>query len=403
MERDMYTHRNEILDSPVKDGILSGKRVIIQPNMSVRGWLADAGSRALEGYVALEDATAIARLKDGGAVITGSCRMGELGFGIQGETCVDILSAGEADLALMTDMMGEARLSAAAAGIFGYKPSFAVISRFGLIGLVPSMECFGVMAKDPEDIITAVGVMAGGDENDPSMAGEYPDFAGDGRPTARAGTAGVIKESLQMLGEEEMGAFEMALARLEETGYAVVELEFRDYPLFRSVHNVIASVEASSGAGKYDGVRYGHRCDSANNWNDMYLLSRGESFGTLVKTFLFQGAYFQFENYGAFENACRIRRRLVEGFDLLLDSVDLIVSPTRRPACDAARAATIKDIYDAFSLTLPANITGLPSVHTPSLALCGDVDVGLQLTGRRLDDRRLLCLSMELASLMEGA
>ena len=81
---------------------------------------------------------------------------------------------------------------------------------------------------------------------------------------------------------------------------------------FRTVHHIVGSVEASSSCGKYDGVRYGHRTASAKNWNDMYLKSRAESFGLMIKTYLFQGAYFQFENYAAFENACRIRARLVK-------------------------------------------------------------------------------------------
>ncbi|NIS71810.1 MAG: hypothetical protein GTO12_23620, partial [Proteobacteria bacterium] len=154
------------------------------------------------------------------------------------------------------------------------------------------------------------------------------------------------------------------------------EVNLSDFDLFRVVHNIVASVEASSSAGKYDGVRYGHRSSSGKNWNDMYLNSRGESFGLLIKTFLYQGAYFQFENYPAFENACRNRRRLVQAVVDLLGQVDLLVFPTMRLGHDAEKAATINHIYDAFLLTLPANVTGQPSLHVPSLALHSEVDIG---------------------------
>jgi aspartyl-tRNA(Asn)/glutamyl-tRNA(Gln) amidotransferase subunit A len=157
-------------------------------------------------------------------------------------------------------------------------------------------------------------------------------------------------------------------------------------------------VEASSSAGKYDGVRYGHRCPSGKNWNEMYLNSRGESFGPLVKPFLFQGAYFQFENYPAFENACRIRGRLVRAAVDLLGQVDLLVSPTRRPAHDPAKSATIDATYEAFLLTLPANVTGQPALQLPALAVGDGADVGVQLTGLRLDDARLLSIGTRLSS-----
>jgi aspartyl-tRNA(Asn)/glutamyl-tRNA(Gln) amidotransferase subunit A len=135
----------------------------------------------------------------------------------------------------------------------------------------------------------------------------------------------------------------------------------------------------------------------------MYLNSRGESFGMLIKTYLFQGAYFQFENYPAFENACRIRRRLVRDIAGLFGNVDLLVLPTRRLKRDAASAATINETYDAFLLTLPANITGQPSLQIPSFVLGDGYDFGLQLIGPRLGDARLLATGMRLSSLAQGA
>jgi aspartyl-tRNA(Asn)/glutamyl-tRNA(Gln) amidotransferase subunit A len=376
--------------------------VVIQPNMSVRGWLCDAGSLALEGFVALEDATVVTRLRNAGAELVGSSRMGELGFGLAGDTATRVLSVGEADIALVTDTMGEARVAAAGSGLFGFKPSFGIVSRFGLVGLVPSMECYGIVGKRLEDMIGTLSVIAGKDKDDPSMPDEdFAAFTAAREPLTLPCTAGVVKECFDLLEDRESKAFRTGLARLEEAGLTLREVSLSDFDLFRAVHNVVASVEASSSAGKYDGVRYGHRSSSGKNWNDMYLHSRGESFGLLIKTYLFQGAYFQFENYPAFENACRNRRRLVRVVADLLGHVDLLVFPTRRLDHDAGQAATLNHIYDAFSMTLPANVTGQPSLHVPSLALHSGVDIGVQLIGLRLADFSLLSFGQKLSSITQ--
>jgi aspartyl-tRNA(Asn)/glutamyl-tRNA(Gln) amidotransferase subunit A len=400
---EIYTHRNPSPHSSANDGTLSRKRVVVQPNMSVRGWLCDAGSLALEGYVALEDATVVTRLRKAGAELVGSSRMNELGFGLARDTATRVLSGGEADIALVTDTMGEARVAASGSGLFGFKPSSGTVSRFGLVGLVPSMESYGILGKRLEDIMDTFSVIAGKDADDPSIPDEaFTAFPAIREPLKLPCTAGVVKECLGILDHRERKAFQTGLARLEAAGLTIREVSLSEFDLFRVVHNIIASVEASSSAGKYDGVRYGHRSSSGKNWNDMYLNSRGESFGPLIKTFLFQGAYFQFENYPAFENACRNRRRLVRAVTDLLGIVDLLVFPTRRLEQDAARAATINHIYDAFSLTLPTNVTGQPSLQVPSLALHDGADLGLQLTGLRLEDSRLFSIGLKLSSAAQG-
>lgn len=403
MVSENFTYRNTQPDNPLKDGTLSGKRVVIQPNMSVCGWLTDAGSMALEGFTAIDDATVIARLRDAGAFLSGSSRMGELGFGLFGDTGAQAILNGDADIVLITDTMGEARVAASGSGVFGFKPSYGVVSRFGLIGLAPSMDSYGVLAERLEDIVDVMRVIVGNDENDPSVSDEMlPDFKIAEKPTETSCSVGVIKECIDILGERETRAFRAGLAKLEKAGFSIREISLESFNLFRGVHNVIASVEASSSAGKYDGVRYGHRCSPAKNWNDMYLASRGEAFGTLIKTFLFQGAYYQFENYRTFENACRIRHRLVRDTVSLLDYVDMLAFPTKRLQYDAAQAATVNDTYEAFLLTLPANVTGQPSLHVPSVALDNGTDVGLQLMAPRLTDARLLSIGMKLAPLAQG-
>ncbi|NQU04144.1 MAG: hypothetical protein HQ589_08355, partial [Syntrophaceae bacterium] len=309
----------------------------------------------------------------------------------------------DVDIALMTDTMGEARLAASIAGAFGFKPSYGLVSRYGLIGLVPSMECYGIMAKKPEDIGSVMGVIAGCDNHDLSMP-EYqvPDFSQIGKPREPKVVIGTVRECMDTLEPDEIEAFNETLSQIRKMGLKIRECNLTDFDLFRTVHNIIGSVEASSSGGKYDGVRYGHRARSTENWNEMYLKSRAESFGLLIKTYLFQGAYFQFENYSAFEDACRIRARLVKKTEALFNKVDFLILPTRRGGLNVSDTSTIDEIYDAFCLALPANVTGLPAIHIPGSVFQEENDLGLQLIGPRLGDSHLLSVAATLSHLIEG-
>jgi aspartyl-tRNA(Asn)/glutamyl-tRNA(Gln) amidotransferase subunit A len=402
MQENLFSHVDLSAKSAMI-GPLAGRSVVIQPNMSARGWPCEAGSVALERFAALEDATIIERLRGAGAIILGSTRMAELGFGLIGDTTARVFAEGLCDVALVTDTMGEARHTASLARAYGFKPSYGVISRFGLIGLIPSMECCGIVANTPTDVAAAMAVLAGADERDPSMLhSDGPDFAKVSERQAHVAVAGVIRECIDALQPVESEAFGGALSKLEAAGVRTEEVSMPGFELFRLVHNVVGSAEASSSAGKYDGVRYGHRTANADNWNEMYLKSRAESFGLLVKSYLFQGAYFQFQNYPAFENACRIRRRLVQKIQALLEKVDVLVCPAQRSFQDKGALSTIEEVYDTFALTLPANVTGQPSLSVPGFVTNGGLDLGLQLVGAPLADVQLLSFAARLARLDSG-
>ncbi len=404
MNTEIFTYVDSSPPSISESGPLAGKTIAIQPNMSVSGWPTEAGSVALEHYVALEDATVVERLRSAGAIITGSTRMSELGFGLMGDTASKAVATGEVDIALVTDTMGEARVAASATDIFGYKPSYGIVSRFGLIGLIPSMECYGILAKTPGEIVSIMNIIAGRDDKDLSMPDDdIPDFSQVGKNRITPGTLGVIRECIEALESVESRAFNAALSRLKETGLKIEEISLADFNLFRTVHNVIGSVEASSSCGKYDGVRYGHRTQSSKNWNEMYLKSRAESFGSLVKTYLFQGAYFQFENYAAFENACRVRARLQREIEELYRTVDMLIIPAgQTDSLRVDNTTTINEVYDIFPLTLAANVTGQPAIYVPGSLFGKETNPGLQFMAPRLGDARLLALAAMLTVSAQG-
>mgnify|MGYP000846366429 CR=1 FL=1 len=417
--------------------------IAVPPDISVRGWPAEAGSKALAGYTALEDATVVRRLREAGAHLRASGRASEFGFGLLDErpgaaplppvadvaagetavTCAGVATGvaaddigAPADAELVMDFMGESRLAAARASVYGFKPSYGLVSRYGLIGLIPSMECCGIVSGSLDAIGAILQTVAGQDGLDFSLPDEDPPDLSPQQIRPEETIIGVITEaqgapaSGDRQGPPAPGhaeGFRAGLEKLRRLGFTLREMSVPGYALFSLVHRVVGSVEASSAAGRYDSVRYGPRAPGAKNWNEMYLMSRGAAFGTLVKSYLVQGAFFQFERYEAFVDACRIRARLVEDMRQLESKADFFVSPMSAgpahgagggagapaPSADEGRSATppsLAYVYECFSSTLFANVTGQPALYMPPAP--GSAQTGFQLTGPRLSDSRLLAL-----------
>jgi len=403
MNPDLFTYQPESPLQECTNGLMADRQILIQPDLSVRDWLTDAGCQALTGFHAVMDATTISRLKSAGACLVGSTRMAELGLGINGGTMAEALSAGHGDLGLVTDLLGEARIFALLAGWFGFKPSFGLVSRFGLVGLVPSMECTGFLSQTPGDIAQALATVAGPDENDFSMATTpLPDINHAALSEHTPNRIGIPRQLKQHLSASARKGFADCLEHAAKGGFEVVELDLPGFDHFAAVHQVIAAAEASSSCGKYDGVRYGFRAEDARNWNHMYLQSRSRGFGPRLKSFLFQGAYFQFENYPAFENACALRRKLISRLNSAFKSVDLLALPARLPNAAPDGADTMAETYAAFGLTLPANLAGLPALCLPGIIRDGGIDLGLQLFGPHMTDARVLAGGLKINACIKG-
>jgi len=394
----VFAYRNPETAAP-SGGPLHGLRIAIQPNISVAGWPTEAGSNALANFIALEDATIVQRLRQAGASLHGSTRMSEFGFGLQGSQAGGALQEQAADAELVLDFMGESRLAASRAGVCGFKPSWGLVSRFGLVDLVPSMECCGLLSASLEHIRQILKTIAGQDGLDFSLPDvKAPDFSPH-KIDPKKTTIGVITEAQGVLLPEQQKTFRASLDDLRKAGFSLREMSFPDFPLFSLVHKIVGSVEASSAAGRYDSVRYGPREPGGKNWNEMYLLSRGIAFGPLLKSYLFQGAFIQFERYGAFEDACRIRARLLAGTQQLTSQVDFLVFPAVDGATNGA-PVLLADTYAQFASTLFANVTGQPALYLPPPS--GAAHSGFQLAGPRLSDARLLALGEHLLNMRRG-
>ncbi len=398
MPDSIFYYKNpEIITA--KSGDLKGLKILIQPNLSVAGWPTDAGSKALSNFKPLEDATLVKKLYKAGAELSGSAYMSEFGFGLQNSCAGEAVRQKIVDAELVLDLMGECRLAASRAAVCGFKPSYGLISRFGLIGLIPSMECCGILSMNVKIIRDIIRNIAGPDESDFSVSDEkIPDFSPP-RIDPQKTTIGVVIEAQRALSHNQESMFLSSLEELRTAGFFIKEIPFPEFPLFSLVHNIVGSVEASSCAGRYDSVRYGQRVPGAQNWNEMYLQSRNAAFGTLLKSYLMQGAYFQFEKYDAFEDACRIRGRLISKMQQLTSEADFLVLPA---SCKASFSAPtpLAETYDQFALMSFANVSGQPVLFLPPAP--GITQNGLQLTGAVLSDTRLLALGEYLLEFRQG-
>jgi aspartyl-tRNA(Asn)/glutamyl-tRNA(Gln) amidotransferase subunit A len=367
-------------------GALQKMKIALQPNICVTGWPTEAGSKALAGFHALENAAVVEKIAGEGAEVAGYTRMSEFGFGLKESMAGVACQKNLADAELVLDLAGEARIAAARAGVCGFKPSYGLVSRFGLAGLIPSMEAYGILSAEIKNIRDILQAIAGPDERDSSLPEEKTPELKPAKIDPAKTTLGVIKDILKEMPAKERESFDGKLNEFKKAGFAIKELSFPDFSQFLAVHKIVGSVEASSCAGRYDSVRYGKREPGAKNWNEMYLSSRGAAFGTLLKSYLIQGSYFQFESYAAYENACRLRSRLVNQMKKLTAQADFLILPVVNRAA-AQNPATIAETYAQFIYTAFANVTGQPALYLPDKK--GE---DLQLTAARLADARLLAL-----------
>lgn len=396
MDAIFFYRHSESANLP--DGILNCLKIAIQPNISVAGWPTQAGSNALAGFHALEDAAIFRRIREAGAEVCGSTHMSEFGFGLAKSSAGQALMTQAVEAELVLDLMGESRLAAARACVWGFKPSWGLLSHFGVAGLLPSLECCGILSNNINNIRSILITSAGPDERDFSMPQEeLPDFSCTDIEPSQI-TIGVVDEAQSDLSAAQRKMFAREVESLKKQGLAIKELSFSDFSLILIVHKIIGSVEASSSAGRYDSVRYGRRVPGAKNWNEMYMTSRGAAFGSLLKSYLISGAYFQFQNYAAYENACRLRARLLAEAARLFLQTDFLLLPafsdglTETPLSLAAT-------YAQFATTAFANVLGLPALYLPPAA---ERQVGLQLAGPRLSDGRLINLGEYVQNLRRG-
>jgi len=404
-------------DSGRSLGMLCGVAVAVKDNICTRGIRTTCSSRMLEDFVPPYNATVVERLLKEDAIIIGKTNMDEFAMGSTTETSyfgatrnpwnlsfvpggssggsAAAVAAGEAALALGSDTGGSIRCPASYCNVVGLKPTYGLVSRYGLIAYANSLEQIGPMALDAYDCALLLSVISGYDPRD-STSVETPQ--GDYVKLLDGGVEGFkIGVPSEFFGEgvdaQVKECVWRAIHTLEDLGasYEEVSLPSLEYAL--AAYYIIAMSEASSNLARYDGLRYGYRVEKDSDWSTVYSKSRREGFGAEVRRRIILGTYALSAGYydQYYLKALRIRTLIKKEFEKALKKFDLLAGPTMPipPFRIGEKIQSPLELYMCDILTVPANLTGGPAISVP----CGLVDelpVGLQLVGRPFREDLLL-------------
>lgn len=397
---------------------LEGLPVAIKDNICTKGLRTTGASRYLEDFIPPYDATVVRRLEDAGAIIVGKTNMDEFAMGSSTENSAMFptrnpwnlrrvpggssggsaaaVIADEAVFALGSDTGGSIRQPASFCGIVGLKPSYGLVSRYGLIGYASSMDQIGPMTRDVRDCALVLRAIAGHDLSDSqSYPKELPDYAECLVSDISGITVGVPREFLEEgLSETVKDAFMKALDKLEELGARIIEVSLPHSRHALAAYYVISSAEASSNLARLDGVRYGYRAAGREDSASMMAMSRGEGLGPEVKRRIVLGAYvLSAENHEKYFNeALRVRSLIAGDFREVFETCDCLVGPTSPTVAFEAGEKTRDplEMYLSDVYTVPPNLAGIPGISVP----CGfdeeGMPVGLQIMARQYDEETLL-------------
>jgi aspartyl-tRNA(Asn)/glutamyl-tRNA(Gln) amidotransferase subunit A len=382
-----------------------------------QGIRTSCGSRMLDSFTAPYDSTVAARFKAAGAVMLGKTNMDEFAMGSSNETSwygpvrnpwdTDLVPGGSSGgsaaavaarlcvAATGTDTGGSIRQPAAMCGITGLKPTYGRVSRFGMIAFASSLDQGGPMARSAEDAAALLQVMAGFDPKDSTSVDQaVPDYGASLNNDISGLKIGLPKEYFgEGLDPAVAKAIEGAVAVYKKMGAEVVEISLPNTHLAVPTYYVVAPAECSSNLARFDGVRYGHRCDDPKDLEDLYKRSRGEGFGAEVKRRILIGTYALSAGYydAYYLKAQQIRHLISDDFKAAFEQVDVIMGPTAPTTAFGIGEKTddpvtmyLSDIY-----TIATNLAGLPGMSIPVAPVDGK-PVGLQIIGNYFDEARLL-------------
>jgi aspartyl-tRNA(Asn)/glutamyl-tRNA(Gln) amidotransferase subunit A len=397
---------------------LLGVPVALKDNLCTRGVATTAASRILESYVPPYDATVVERLERAGAVIVGKTNCDEFAMGSSTENSAfgptrnpwgpdrtpggssggsaAAVAARAVPLALGSDTGGSIRQPAALCGVVGLKPTYGRVSRFGLLAFGSSLDQIGPIATSVADAATALQVMAGADPRDATCStAPVPDYSSALSGDVRGLRIGVPRDHLAGgLDPEIAQAFDQAVDALRREGAAVHDITLPHSASAIPVYYLVATAEASSNLARYDGVRYGFRSARAATLGEMYDRTRDEGFGPEVKRRIMLGTYVLSAGYydAYYRKAQQVRTLIRRDYDTAFERVDLIAVPTSpTPAFRLGeRLDDPLQMYLADVFTVGANLAGLPSVSVPCGLTAGRLPIGLQLTGRAMDEATVL-------------
>lgn len=384
-------------------GLLAGIPMAIKDNMCTRGIRTTCASKVLENFIPPYESTVTQKLMEAGAITLGKTNLDEFAMGSSTENSAyqltgnpwDIervpggssggsaaaVAAGECAVALGSDTGGSIRQPAAFCGVVGLKPTYGLVSRFGLVAYASSLDQIGPLSPTVEDAALLLQGIAGYDPRDStSLNVDVPNYSKSLKTELKGRRVGIIKETFAAEGIDATVkiAVEKAIQQLEDLGATVQEISCPQFPYGLPTYYIIAPSEASSNLARYDGVKYGAR-KTSDNLLSMYTKTRAEGFGAEVKRRIMIGTYALSAGYydAYYLKAQKVRTLIKQNFEQAFEQVDVLVCPTA-PTTAFKAGEKVDDplsMYLSDLMTIPVNLAGLPGMSLP----CGFDDQGLPI------------------------
>lgn len=398
-------------------GLLYGLPIGIKDNIVTNGLKTTCASQFLSNFNPVYDATVVGKLKEAQTVVIGKLNMDEFAMGGSNENSsfhttynpwnteyvpggssggsAAAVAAGEVYFSLGSDTGGSIRQPAAYCGIVGMKPTYGLVSRFGLVAFASSLDQIGPLSKNVEDSAYLLQAIAGHDPQDSTSANvDIPDYISALTGDVKGLRVAVPKEYMgEGVDPQVREAVVAALKVLESLGAVVEEVSLPHTEYAVASYYLLASSEASSNLARFDGVRYGVRADNPKNLLDLYVQSRSNGFGPEVKRRIMLGTYALSSGYydAYYLKAQKVRTLIKQDFDKVFEQYDVVIGPTA-PTTAFKVGSQVNDpmtMYLNDILTIPVNLAGIPAISVP----CGFADgmpVGLQIIGKALDESTVL-------------
>lgn len=399
-------------------GLLFGLPMAIKDNIVTERIRTTAGSKILANYDPIYNASVMDRLHASEAVLVGKTNMDEFGMGSSTENSgfqktynpwnaeyvpggssggsAAAIAAGQAYFALGTDTGGSIRQPAAFCGVVGLKPTYGLVSRFGLVSYASSLDTIGPITKSVEDAAYVLSAIAAHDPYDSTSAEvDIPDYISMLTGEVKGLKIGVPKELLgEGIDPDVKAKVAEALKVLEGMGAIVEEVSLPHTEYAVPTYYILAPSEASSNLARYDGVRYGVRSDNAKNLIEMYKETRSHGFGSEVKKRVMLGTYALSSGYydAYYKKAQKVRTLIKQDFDQLFAKYDVIIGPTAPTTAFkiGEKTADPLTMYLNDICTIPVSLAGIPAISVPCGLASNGMPVGLQIMGKHFDEATIL-------------
>lgn len=396
----------------------AGIPIGIKDNINTKGIRTTCSSKMLENFVSPYDATVMDKINAEGMITLGKLNMDEFAMGASTEysfiettknpwnlnTVPGGSSGGSAAAvaanmvpwALGSDTGGSVRQPASLCGVVGLKPTYGLVSRYGLVAFASSLDQIGPITKDVEDAALLLNVIAGHDEKDSTSANlPKKDYTKNLKDGVKGLKIGVPKEFFgEGINEEVKESLKNTIEIYKQMGAEVEEcsLDIADEAL--ATYYIIACAEASSNLGRFDGIRYGYRCQNFENLNDIFVNSRSEGFGAEVKRRIILGTYVLSSGYydAYYKKAQKVRTFIKKEFENLFEKYDVLITPTSPTVAYeiGTRSKNPLEMYLADLCTVSLNIAGLPGISIPCGVDKQGMPIGMQIIGKSFDEETIL-------------